>query len=146
GGAGDLAMNRAKALACLLLLLPAAAMSAPPLARVPFDADRAKTLREDSAKAHGVPAEITNSLGMKLVLIPPGQFDMGPNGSKHRVTLAKPYYLGMMEVTLGQYRKFRAGHEVKGAEAEFNEDDRPAALVSWNDARAFCKWLSEQPA
>jgi formylglycine-generating enzyme required for sulfatase activity len=113
---------------------------------LPFDADKARSLRDDWARAHRLPAEVTNSIGMKLVLIPGGQFDMGPNGSKHRVTLTKPYYLGVTEVTMGQYRKFRSGHEVKDAEVEFNKDDVPAALVSWNDARAFCKWLSEQPA
>ena len=69
---------------------------------------------------------------------------MGPNGSKYRVTLSKPFYAGVTEVTLGQYRKFRRGHKVEGADDEFNEDDRPAALVSWDDARAFCTWLSAQ--
>src|SRR4029077_10023157 len=42
-------------------------------------------------------------------------------------------------------RHFKAGHKVAGAEEEFNADDRPAAMVSWQDANAFCIWLSEQP-
>jgi formylglycine-generating enzyme required for sulfatase activity len=117
----------------------------PPLASLPFDAERARSLQAEWAKTFGLEAEVTNSLGMRLVLIPGGRFDMGPNGSKYRVTLAKPFYLGRTEVTLGQYRRFRAGHKVDGADAEFNADDRPAAMVSWNDARAFCSWLSEQP-
>lgn len=64
---------------------------------------------------------------------------MGPN-----VTLSRPFYIGATEVTLGQYRRFMPGHRVDGADAEFKEDDRPAAMVSWDDARAFCAWLSDQ--
>src|SRR5205823_7589878 len=57
----------------------------------------------------------------------------------------KPFYLGITEVTLGQYRQFKPDHRVDGADPEFNEADRPAANVSWEDARAFCAWLSQQP-
>src|SRR4051812_3456703 len=82
---------------------------------------------------------------MKLLLIPGGQFTAGPNGSTHRITLAKPFSLGATEVTLGQYRRFKPGHRIPDAEEAFNDDARPAALVSWDDARAFCAWLSQQP-
>jgi len=120
--------------------------AAPVLPRLPFDAAKAAALRQEWAEAFGLPPLFTNSVGMKLVLIPGGRFDMGPSGSKHWVTLAKPYYLGVTEVTLGQYRRFRPGHKVEGAETGFNSDDRPAAMVSWDDARAFCAWLSARPA
>jgi formylglycine-generating enzyme required for sulfatase activity len=112
--------------------------------RFPFADEQAREYRDEYAKAAGVPKEVTNSLGMKLVLIPPGNFEMGPNGSKYRVALSKPFYTGVTEVTLGQYRKFKPGHKVEGADAEFNENDRPAAMVSWDDARAFCAWLSSR--
>lgn len=117
----------------------------PALPRPPFDAERAQALQQEWAKAFGVPAQLTNSLGMKLVLIPGGQFTLGPNGSTYRVSLAKPFYLGATEVTLGQYRQFRKDHKVDGADDEFNAADRPAAMLSWDDARAFCDWLSERP-
>ncbi len=132
-------------LCCLLALGPAAAPDLP-MPRLPLDAGQARALQARWAKALGVDVTVTNSLGMKLVLIPGGRFDMGPNGSTYRVTLAKPYYLAATEVTLGQYRRFRRGHRIAGAAPEFNQDDRPAAFVSWTDARAFCAWLSEQPA
>jgi formylglycine-generating enzyme required for sulfatase activity len=129
-----------------LLLLPAVAAAAdPPLVGLPFDADRAATLRAEWAKGHGLAEEFTNAVGMKLVLIPGGRFDLGPNGSWYRVTLCKPFYLGTTEVTLGQYRRFRSGHKVPEAADEFNADDCPAAFVSWHDAKAFCDWLSDLP-
>jgi hypothetical protein len=43
----------------------------------PFDADKAREYRADWAKYLGVPIEITNSIGMKFLLIPPGDFEMG---------------------------------------------------------------------
>jgi formylglycine-generating enzyme required for sulfatase activity len=113
-----------------------------PTKRFPFGEEEAKKFQDDYAKAAGLSKEVTNSAGMKMVLIPAGSFEMGSNGSKYRVTLAKPFYAGVTEVTLGQYRKFRSSHKVGGADDEFNEDDRPTAMVSWDDARAFCEWLS----
>lgn len=118
----------------------------PQLPRVPFDAATAGKLQREWAAVLGGDVEIVNSVGMKLRLIPAGRFDMGPNGSTYRVTLAKSYYLGTTEVTLAEYRKYKQAHRIDGADPEFNEDDRPAAMVSWHDARGFCDWLSSQPA
>ena len=61
------------------------------------------------------PKEITNSIGMKLVLIPAGKFMMGsPKDEKdryddedqHEVEITKPFYLGVYTVTVGQFRQF----------------------------------------
>ena len=61
-----------------------------------------------------VPKAITSSIGMKLVLIPSGEFLMGsPDSDKdaqddekpqHRVRITRPFYLGATEVTVGQFR------------------------------------------
>src|SRR5437870_1976247 len=80
--------------AVLLLTLAAAQTPTPPSIGLPFNGDRAASLQADWAKAYGVETNLVNSLGMKLTLIPSGRFDMGPNGSKYRVTLAQPFYLG----------------------------------------------------
>ncbi len=56
--------------------------------------------------------EITNSIGMKLVLIHARSFAMGSRSEEserkdrellHEVTLTKSFYLGVHEVTRGQY-------------------------------------------
>ena len=58
---------------------------------------------------------ITNSIGMKLAMIPAGEFLMGsPDGEwghcedekQHRVRITKPFYLGVYEVTLDEFLKF----------------------------------------
>jgi formylglycine-generating enzyme required for sulfatase activity len=116
-----------------------------PVGRLPFDETRAKDLQERTARAIALPKEVVNSINMKLMLIPAGQYDMGPNGSKHRATIAKSFYLGATEVTFAQYRQWKKDHRVADAVDEFNADDRPVAMVSWNESREFCDWLSEQP-
>jgi formylglycine-generating enzyme required for sulfatase activity len=131
--------------ASVICLFAAPVIAVPPLVQVPFDAQRARELQVEWAKTLGANREITNSLEMKLVLIPPGRFTLGPNGSTYRVLLAKPFYMATTEVTLSQYRRWKPHHAVEHAAPEFNADDRPAAMVSWDDARAFCKWLSELP-
>jgi formylglycine-generating enzyme required for sulfatase activity len=69
----------------------------------------------DISRSLGLAKEITNSIGMKLILIPAGEFMMGsPEGDKgresdehpHRVRITKPFYLGAHEVTLGQFLEF----------------------------------------
>ncbi len=108
--------------------------NAPPLAIAPFDAEKAKQHQEDWAKYLGVPVKETNSIGMPLVFIPPGEFDMGSTmeesawaleqckkskeqwnvnivrseAPQHRVKITTPFYLGMYSVTQGEYEKVMA--------------------------------------
>src|SRR6185369_6814237 len=60
------------------------------------------------------PKEVKNSLGMELTLIPAGMFMMGSpkdeaqrnaDETQHEITISKPFYLGVFEVTQGQYQK-----------------------------------------
>jgi len=66
-------------------------------------------------EANFLPQEMTNSLGMNLVLIPRGKFLMGsPKGEEnrlddelqHEVEITRPFYLGKREVTIGQFKAF----------------------------------------
>src|SRR5262249_12657039 len=59
--------------------------------------------------------EITNSIGMKLVLIPAGKFVMGSpareagrssdEDREHEVEITRPFYMGVYEVTQKQYQE-----------------------------------------
>lgn len=90
----------------------------------------------------------TNSIGMKLVHIEQGSFLMGQEGNEsecdwdeqplHKVTISKPFYMSESEVTLEQFRQFRL--DFTGTE----QYSPYAAGVSWYDAVAFCKWLSDK--
>jgi hypothetical protein len=61
------------------------------------------------------PEVAVNSLGMKFVKLPAGEFTMGSPASEEghteietqrKVRITKPFYLGQHEVTVGQFRKF----------------------------------------
>lgn len=119
----------------------------------------------------GLPPVVRTSVGLELLLVPPGQFLMGseegpPNERPaHRVQITRPYYLGRTEVTQAQFARFVAetGHvttaeRTGGAKVwrgkdwvvepgssfrtVFPGEDRPAVAVSWDDAVAFCAWLT----
>ncbi len=92
---------------------------------------------------------ITNSIGMKLTLIPAGEFMMGSPDSaldassakpQHRVRITKPFYLGATEVTQGQYEKVMGSNPSRFKESG---PDAPVEQVSLEDAQEFCRKLSE---
>ena len=53
------------------------ATAGPALAVAPFDAEHAKLHQQVWSAHRGLPVEWTNSVGMKMILIPPGEFVMG---------------------------------------------------------------------
>jgi formylglycine-generating enzyme required for sulfatase activity/tRNA A-37 threonylcarbamoyl transferase component Bud32 len=93
---------------------------------------------------------IANSIGMKLRLIPAGDFLMGspttePGRSydefQHRVTLTKPFYMGETEVTQAEYQQVMGTNP-----SSFKGPQNPVERVSWDDAMEFCRKLSGLPA
>jgi formylglycine-generating enzyme required for sulfatase activity len=112
----------------------------------PFDAAQAKQHQENRAKHLGVSVEQTNSLGMPLLLIPPGEFKMGSTSeeialalveyrkinispwfvgrlqtaaSRHRVKISRPFYLGIYHVTRGEYEKLMGAQGHPGSRRRF---------------------------
>jgi len=112
-----------------------ACIAAPPPAVAPFSAEQAQVHQEAWARHLGTAVKTTNTLGMTLVLIPPGEFAMGSSPEQaagaleqlrtvpraapgeadrirreeqpqHRVALTHPMRIGRTEVTVGQFRKF----------------------------------------
>jgi formylglycine-generating enzyme required for sulfatase activity len=102
------------------------------------------------------PKEITNSIGMKLVLIPKGTFMMGSPASEegrrkdenqHEVTISKDFHLGVYEVTQAQYEKVigRNPSHFQRARVDNQNADLPVEQVSWDASVEFCKKLSALP-
>ncbi|MCB9873619.1 MAG: SUMF1/EgtB/PvdO family nonheme iron enzyme [Planctomycetaceae bacterium] len=111
---------------------------------------------------------------LKTVERPESFIDRIPDeGPQHKVTLTKPFEVSIHEVTRGQFRKFveqakhktdaeqsgkggmgwRDGEWIQSPEFLWNTvlgfdteqtDDHPVVNVSWNDAVAFCEWLSKK--
>lgn len=94
----------------------------------------------------------TNSVGMEMIRISPGQFQMGQaNGGEwdekpvHSVTLTQSFYISTTEVTNAQFESFQPGHrELRGKKGLSIGDSEAVVNVSWADAVAYCKWLSEK--
>ena len=61
----------------LTLIRPSNSGETPPLAIAPFDSAEAKQLQQKWSEATGQKVTYTNSVGMQLVLLPPGEFTMG---------------------------------------------------------------------
>jgi formylglycine-generating enzyme required for sulfatase activity len=168
---------------------------APDLLVAPFDEKEARAARKVWAQYQQIDEERSNSIGMKLTLIPPGEFQMGSTAAdldkvlrlntsskrefynkeqpQHRVRMTRPFYLGMYEVTKGQFRKFvddtgyktdaekgKGGFGYTGKKVAFplamrphftwrdwgvdQSDESPVVNVSYTDAVAFCEWLSKK--
>ncbi len=91
---------------------------------------------------------ITNSVGMRFVLIQSGTFRMGsPETEKfrsddeirHKVTIKKPFYIQSTEVTQGQWTKVMGN---KPSKFEFCGMDCPVENVSWEDCQEFINKLN----
>jgi len=121
----------------------------------PADSEHVRRIQESAARALGVPVRFTNSIGMELMLIPPGEFLMGsPADAKdadinempqHRVRITKAFYMGACEVTQEQYERVMGAipsydHQMKSSRGP----SFPVENVSQGQAAAFCRKLSEQ--
>jgi formylglycine-generating enzyme required for sulfatase activity len=81
---------------------------------------------------------------LTLVLVPPGRFWMGSEqpleSPRHRVLLARPYYLGETEVTQAQWEAVMGKTPRFGRDPPYLRDpQKPAIRVNWGDCRAFCR-------
>lgn len=93
---------------------------------------------------------VTNVIGMKLALIPPGRFLMGSSATlleadsdeqpQHRVTISEPFYIGVYEVTQHEFA------EVMGSNpsviAASDSSTHPVNNVNWRDSEEFCRQLT----
>jgi hypothetical protein len=94
---------------------------------------------------------LTNTIGMKLKLIPVGGFQMGsPPGEAgrsddehpHRVRISQPFYMQTTEVTQGQWESVMRTTPWSGHPCVKEGTDYAASHVTWDDAVEFCRKLS----
>ena len=148
---------------------------APAPAVAPFSADQARQHQEAWAKYLNVPVEYTNPIGMKFRLVPPGEFMRGSSpeeiaqalgsagddklwqetihseGPRHKVLLTKATYVGVHEVTQGQFEhimgrnpsRFGPTGASKDVIVDLDTSRFPVEKVSWDEATRFCVQLSQ---
>ena len=96
---------------------------------------------------------IETSIGMKLAYIPPGEFLMGSlenerdrdnDEYQHRVRITAAFWLGVTELTQGQWQAVMGTRPWSGQPYVKEGLDYPVTFVSWQDAQAFCQRLSQK--
>lgn len=107
---------------------------------------------------------LTNSVGMTLHTVSPGSFTMGADATvlptniidgvgvmsarqahgdfdevpRHQVEITRPFAMATTQVTVEQYRQFDAAYKPNPAHPGY------VTGVSWDQAMAFCQWLSRK--
>ncbi|WP_406827654.1 bifunctional serine/threonine-protein kinase/formylglycine-generating enzyme family protein [Microbulbifer sp. ARAS458-1] len=88
--------------------------------------------------------------GPEMVVVSPGSFTMGNNARpftspEHKITIRRPYAIGVHEVTFNDYDRFAkaTGQGLPGDQG-WGRGTRPVINVSWQEAQEYAQWLSEQ--
>jgi len=90
---------------------------------------------------------------VELIAIPSGPFHMGdsnlksvsfvPNAPEHPVTL-REYRIAKYPITVGQWREFAEATDYSShPDTLKGPENYPVVYVSWHDAQACCRWLTE---
>lgn len=103
--------------------------------------------------------KLSGDIELEFVRIPAGAFVMGaadglPDEQPRAVVrIAKPFWMSVHEIRNRDYHLFDPKHDTRyidqhGKDHNFpgyiaNHDDQPVARVSWQEAQAFCRWLSD---
>lgn len=142
------------------------AMAIPPPAQENKQKDAALKIPTEKPKAEPKPETVRSHRNAKgfdeqvlfnhtvMVHVPAGEFTVGsPRGQgnederpAHRVFISA-FWLGKYEVTFKQYDFFcrESGRSRPGDEG-WGRGDRPVIHVSWDDAQAYCRWLTKKTA
>ena len=107
-----------------------------------------------------------NSIGVILAPIPAGSFQMGQTDRQksfknpwslekdtgadwdetpvRQVKITRPFFMGIAEVTNAQYEQFDPRHRSLRPSKMDSADDDAVVNVNWDEANAFCQWLSKK--
>ena len=103
-----------------------------------------------------LPVRIIDKLGMKFVLIPPGEFWMGSTLWKdsqpvRKVRITNPFYMGIAPLTQGEWNSVWGSNPSNFKEGKFfkrgflktrDKSDHPVESVSWSDCHHFISKLN----
>ena len=116
--------------------------------------DAAAGPSETSTPVVGLTPTIRMKSGQELQLVPAGSYTMGSarreagrraNEAQRAVQLTRRFYVATREVTNAEFRQFRPTHRSGFIlQTTLDLDRQPVVNVSWQDAAAYCNWLSSQ--
>ncbi len=140
--------------------LPALDARAQTAATWAFSGQEAQARQKNASAKTQMSLDLGDGLTMDFALVPAGEFVMGSlDGAGDErpltpVTIDSPFWMGTLEVTNRQFQQFDADHD----NGFFNQQHKdhttpgysahapglPAIRVSWEQAMAFCEWLSDR--
>jgi formylglycine-generating enzyme required for sulfatase activity len=139
--------------------LPKPDMTAGELAGWPFTCEDAKKKQADAAPVAKA-IDIGDGQKIELVRIPAGSFVIGDECGKRDesprtvVEIRRPFSIMTTEVTNAIYSQFDPAHDSRYIDQQSKDHTRPGYVangpeqpvirVSWQEANAFCRWLSEK--
>jgi formylglycine-generating enzyme required for sulfatase activity len=125
----------------------------------PLGTIEARQLQSRAGTAHKV-IDLGDNVKLDMVLVPEGRFAMGDvDGCDDElpaatVNISRPFWMSRFEVTNALYAKFDPSHDSKYEHKgswmfnewdlgwPLNEPNQPVCRISWDEAMAFCRWLS----
>lgn len=132
---------------------------APKVKGWPMDADTARDLQREQGSVTWRKVDLGGS-SMEMMLIPAGEFVMGSTEGADdelpltKVRVKKPFWMATLEITNAQYKLFDPTHDSRFIDQQWkdhttpgypaNMPNQPVIRISWEQATAFCKWLSEK--
>jgi len=101
---------------------------------------------------------LSDQIRLDIVKVPGGQYVMGsrnhPDEMPQTVQEVAPFWIGRFEISNKIYALFDPSHDSRDEHRHgyqfgrkgysLNHPDQPAVRVSWEEAMAFCQWLSEK--
>ena len=125
----------------------------------PFDKAVAQTMLAKEGETK-MSIELAPGVKMNFVRVPAGSFVMGSNrghsdySPAHKQVVKKGFWMGEIEVSNEQFRTISPEHDSRFIRQLWkdhvhqgypaNNPEQPAIRVSWEEAMAFCKKLSEK--
>lgn len=108
----------------------------------------------DEVRVAGIDPTITTKRGPVLRYVDGGEFLMGAsrrepgrraNETLRKVKITKGFYIGTREITNAEFRLFNAKHDSSSTgPVTLAGDKNPVVNISWQEAAAYCNWLSDQ--
>jgi len=125
----------------------------------PFTAEQARQRQTEQGPSTRT-IDLGKGLKMEFVRIPAGTFVMGDAGGEADeqpcsvVRIEQPFWMAKEEVSNEQFAQFDSSHDSRFEHRSswifseeylgwpLNRPRQPVVRVSWNEAMAFCRWLS----
>ena len=120
----------------------------------PFDAAEAHRRQSKAAPSPSRSIDLGRDIKLDLVIIPPGEFVIGStnDGPQAVARIKEGFWMAPREIDNRTYALFDPAHDSRVEDKNTyqfgvhgypsNEPDQPVVRVSWDEASAFCRWLS----